>query len=54
MGEDGTSTRVLFVYVIWMIRHCFTDKVVQLRQIAGFSGTFLVIQRGKQMANMAG
>jgi hypothetical protein len=42
MGEDGTSTRVLFVYVIWMIRHCFTDKVVQMRQIAGFSGTFLV------------
>jgi hypothetical protein len=37
-----------------MIRHCFTDKVVQLRQIAGFSGTFLVTQRGKQMEKMAG
>jgi hypothetical protein len=37
-----------------MIRHCFTDKVVQMRQIAGFSGTFLVYPRDKQMAKMAG
>jgi len=46
MGVPNTSTAVLFAYLNWMIRPCFTDKVVRRRTIASVSDSFPCLSTG--------